>query len=68
MTYADEGKWKGEIFQENKGKVRENLNKNFGFLNDFKGCVISASSREELKLYRMTNKKIMDEFSASNED
>jgi hypothetical protein len=61
-TYADEGKGKGKRFEENKGKVLENLNKRFGFLNDFKGCVTAAGSREELKSCRVTNKKITDEF------
>ena len=65
MTYADEGKGKGKRFEENKGRVLENLNKKLGFLNDFKGCVTSAGSREELKSCRMTNKKIMDEFRAA---
>ena len=68
MTYADEGKGKGKRFEENKGKVLENLNKKFGFLNDFKGCVTSAGSREELKSCRVTNKKIMDEFRVANKD
>ena len=59
-TYADEGK--GKRFEENKGRVLENLNKKLGFLNTFKGCVTSAGSREELKSCKMTNKKNMDEF------
>ena len=46
MTYADEGKGKGKRFEENKGRVLENLNKKLGFLNDFKGCVTSAISRK----------------------
>ena len=61
-TYADEGKGKGKRFEENKGRVLENLNENLGFLNAFKGCVTSAGSREELKSCKMTNKKNMDEF------
>ena len=65
MTYADEGKGKGKRFEENKGRVLENLNKKLGFLNDFKDCVTSAGSREELKSCRMTNKKIIDEFRAA---
>ena len=63
ITYADEGK--GKRFEENKGRVLENLNKKLGFLNTFKGCVTSASSREELKSCKTTNKKIMDEFRAA---
>ena len=62
-TYADEGK--GKRFEENKGRVLENLNKKIGFLNTFKGCVTSAGSREELKSCKTTNKKIMDEFRAA---
>jgi len=62
ITYADDGKGKGKRFEENKGRVLENLNKKLGFLNTFKGCVTSAGSREELKSCKMTNKKIMDEF------
>jgi len=60
ITYAAEGK--GKRFEENKGRVLENLNKKLGFLNTFKGCVTSAGSREELKSCKTTNKKIMDEF------
>ena len=63
ITYADEGK--GKRFEENKGRVLENLNKKIGFLNTFKGCVTSAGSREELKSCKTTNKKIMDEFRAA---
>ena len=63
ITYADEGK--GKRFEENKGRVLENLNKKIGFLNTFKGCVTSAGSREELKSCKTTNKKIMDEFRAT---
>ena len=63
ITYADEGK--GKSFEENKGRVLENLNKKIGFLNTFKGCVTSAGSREELKSCKTTNKKIMDEFRAA---
>ena len=62
ITYADEGK--GKRFEENKGRILENLNKKIGFLNTFKGCVTSAGSREELKSCKTTNKKIMDEFRA----
>ena len=65
MTYADEGKGKGKRFEENKGRVLENLNKKLGFLNTFKGCVTTAGSREELKSCKKTNKKIMDEFRAA---
>jgi hypothetical protein len=60
MTNADEGK--GKRFEEKKGRVLENIGKKIGFLNNFKTCVTSASSREELKSCRMTNKKIMEEF------
>ena len=63
ITYADEGK--GKRFEENKGRVLENLNKKIGFLNTFKGCITSAGSREELKSCKTTNKKIMDEFRAA---
>ena len=63
ITYAAEGK--GKRFEENKGRVLENLNKKLGFLNTFKGCVTSAGSREELKSCKTTNKKIMDEFRAA---
>ena len=56
-TYADEGK--GKRFEENKGRVLENLNENLGFLNAFKGCFTSAGFREELKSCKMTNKKII---------
>jgi hypothetical protein len=63
ITYADEGR--GRRFEENKGRVLENLNKKIGFLNTFKGCVTSAGSREELKSCKTTNKKIMDEFRAT---
>ena len=63
ITYADEGK--GKRFEENKGRILENLNKKIGFLNTFKGCVTSAGSREELKSCKTTNKKIMDEFRAA---
>jgi hypothetical protein len=66
MTYADEGRGKGKRFEENKGRVLENLNKKLGFLNTFKGCVTSAGSQEELKSCKMKNKKIMDEFRAAN--
>ena len=65
-TYADEGKGKGKRFEENKGRVLKNLNKKLGFLNTFKGCVTSASSREQLKSCKMTNKKSMDEFRTAN--
>ena len=63
ITYAGEGK--GKRFEENKGRVLENLNKKIGFLNTFKGCITSAGSREELKSCKTTNKKIMDEFRAA---
>jgi hypothetical protein len=63
ITYADEGK--GKRFEENKGRVLENLNKKLGFLNTFKSCVTSAGSREKLKSCKTTNKKIMDEFRAA---
>ena len=59
-TYADERKVK--IFEENKGRFLENINKKIGFLNTFKGCVTPAGSREELKACKMTNKKNMNEF------
>ena len=62
MTYAEEGRGKGKRFEENKGRVLENIGKKIGFLNNFKTCVTSANSREELKSCRMTNKKIMEEF------
>ena len=65
MTYADEGKGKGERFEQNKERILENLDKKLGFLNAFKSCVTSSGSREELKSCRMTNKKIMDEFRAA---
>jgi hypothetical protein len=65
MTYADEGRGKGKRFEENKGRVLENIVKKIGFLNNFKTCVASASSREELKSCRMTNKKTMQEFRAA---
>jgi hypothetical protein len=62
MTYADEERGKGKRFEKNKGRVLENIGKKIGFLNNFKTCVTSASSREELNSCRMTNKKIMEEF------
>ena len=62
MAYADEGK--GKRIEEKKGRILENIDKKIGFLNNFKTCVTSASSREELKSCRMTNKKIMKEFRA----
>jgi hypothetical protein len=62
MTYADEGRGKGKNFEENKGRVLENIGKKIGFLNNFKTCVTSAGSREELKSCRMTNKKTMEGF------
>ena len=65
MTYADEGRGKGKRFEENKGRVLEIIGKKIGFLNNFKTCVTSASSRGELKSCRMTNKKIMEEFRAA---
>jgi hypothetical protein len=65
MAYAEEGRGKGKRFEENKGRVLESIGKKIGFLNNFKTCVISASSREELKSCRMTNKKTMEEFRAT---
>ena len=65
MTYADEGRGKGKRFEENKGRVLENIGKKIGFLNNFKTCVTSASSRDELKSCRITNKKTMEEFRAT---
>jgi len=62
MAYAEEGRGKGKRFEENKGRVLENIGKKIGFLNNFKTCVTSASSRDELKSCRMTNKKTMEEF------
>ena len=62
ITYADEGRGKGKRFEENKGRILENIGNKIGFLNNFKTCVTSASSREELKSCRMTNKKTMEEF------
>ena len=72
MAYADEGREKGKRFEENKGRVLENIDKKIGLLNKFKSCVTSSNSREELKSCRKTNKKIMEEFraakKASNEE
>jgi hypothetical protein len=65
MAYAEEGRGKGKRFEENKGRVIENIGKKIEFLNNFKTCVTSASSREELKSCRMTNKKTMEEFRAT---
>jgi hypothetical protein len=62
MACADEGRGKGKRFEENKGRVLENIGKKIGFLNNFKNCVTSASSQDELKSCRMTNKKTMEEF------
>ena len=64
MAYADEGR-KGKRFEENKGRIIENIDKKIGFLNKFKSCVTSSKSREELKSCRKTNKKIMEEFRAA---
>ena len=63
MAYADEGK--GKRFEENKVRILRNIDKKIGFLNEFKRCVTSASSRGELKSCRTINKKIMEEFRAS---
>ncbi len=63
MAYADEGK--GKRFEENKVRILGNIDKKIGFLNEFKSCVASASSRGELKSCRATNKKVMQEFRAS---
>jgi hypothetical protein len=72
LAYADEGKGKGKRFDEKKGRILENIGKKIGFLNNFKTCITTASSREELKLCRMTNKKNMEKFraakKASNEE
>jgi hypothetical protein len=65
MTYADEGRGKGKRFKENKGRVLENIGKKIVFLNNFKTCVTSSSSREELKSCSVTNKKIMEDFRSS---
>ena len=65
VAYADEGKKKGKRFAENKGRILGNIDKKLGFLNDFKACVKSADSREEVKSCRLTNKKNMDEFRAA---
>ena len=65
MAYADEVKIKGKRFEENKVRTLGNIDKKIGFLNEFKSCVASASSRGELKSCRMTNKKVMQEFRAS---
>ena len=63
MAYADEGK--GKRFEENKVRILGNIDKKIGFLNEFKRCITSASSRGELKSCRTTNKKVMVEFRAS---
>ena len=65
MAYADEGRGKGKRFEENKVRILRNIDKKIGFLNEFKSCVTSASSRGELKSCRTTNKKVMQEFRAS---
>ena len=52
-------------FEENKGKILENIDKKFKLLNNFKSCVTFANSREELKSFRKTNKKSMEEFRAA---
>ena len=62
MSYAEDGK--GKRFEENKVRVLGNLDKKLGFLNEFKSCVISADSRQELNSCRMTNKKNMEAFRA----
>ena len=63
MVYADEGK--GKRFEENKVRILGNIDKKIGFLNEFKSCVTSASSRGELKSCRTTDKKVMQEFRTS---
>ena len=65
MGYADEGRGKGKRFEENKGRILENIDKKFELLNNFKSCVTAANSREELKSCRKTNKKTMEEFRAA---
>ena len=65
MAYGDEVKGKGKRFEENKIRVLGNIDKKIGFLNKFKSCVTSASSRGELKSCRTINKKVMQEFRAS---
>ena len=68
MTYADEGKGKGERFEQNKERILENLDKKLGFLNAFKSCVTSSGSREDLKSCRRTNKKNMEALRAARKD
>ena len=68
MTYADEGKGKGERFEQNKERILENLDKKLGFLNAFKSCVTSSGSREDLKSCRMTNKKNMEALRAARKN
>ena len=65
VAYADEPRGKGKRFEENKVRILGNIDKKIVFLNEFKSCVISASSRGELKSCRTTNKKVMEEFRAS---
>ena len=65
MMYADEARGKGKRFEENKVRILGNIDKKIGFLNEFKSCVTSASSRGELKSCRTTNKKVMQDFRAS---
>ena len=62
IAYGDEGRGKGKRFEENKVRILENIGRKIGFLNEFKSCVTSASSRGELKSCRTTNKKVMEEF------
>ena len=65
VAYVDEARGKGKRFEENKVRILGNIDKKIGFLNEFKRCVTSASSRGELKSCRTTNKKVMEEFRAS---
>ena len=62
VAYADEARGKGKRFEENKVRILGNIDKKIGFLNEFKSCVTSASSRGELKSCRTTNNKVMEEF------
>ena len=65
MVCADEAKGKGKRFEENKVRILGNIDKKIGFLNEFKSCVTSASSRGELKACRTKYKKVMEEFRAN---
>jgi hypothetical protein len=65
MAYADEERGTGKRFEQKKDRILENIGKKIKFLNNFKTCITTASSREELKSCRMTNKKIMEEFRAT---